>query len=226
MKAGETEGLVSIIFESGGKEYTVQRRLVKKRNSYVQDDCVLRIGEERFQYSASEIKERVLEILDFNEPPDPKAQSLIYRYAIYTPQEEIKNVLALKPDLRLQTLRKAFRIEDYKVAGENAKNLHGEIKLKARDFERDAADIPEIKEKIKRLADWSSEKSKELITFQRKQEEGKTLLSELKEKNEEAAVETTLTQRGDGKDRNSRIADPGQKAGSRILGKEGARTRT
>jgi len=184
LKAGETEGLVSIIFESGGKEYTVQRRLVKKKNAYVQDDCVLRTGEERFQYSASEIKERVLEILYFNEPPDPKAQSFIYRYAIYTPQEEIKNVLALKPDLRLQTLRKAFRIEDYKVAGENAKNLYGEIKLKARDFERDAADIPEIKEKIKRLADWASEKSKELITFQRKQEEGKTLLSELKEKNE------------------------------------------
>ena len=69
LKAGATEGLVSIIFESGGKEYMVQRRLVKKRNSYVQDDCVLRTGEERFQYSASEIKERVLEILTLTSRP-------------------------------------------------------------------------------------------------------------------------------------------------------------
>ena len=98
LKAGENEGSVSIIFESGGKEYTVQRRLVKKRNAYVQDDCALKTDGTVKQYSATEIKEKVLEILDFNEPPDPKAQSVIYRYAIYTPQEEIKTVLALKPD--------------------------------------------------------------------------------------------------------------------------------
>jgi DNA repair protein SbcC/Rad50 len=181
LKAGETEGLVSIIFESGGREYMVQRRLVKKRNSYVQDDCVLRTGEEHMQYSASEIKERVLEILDFNEPSDPKAQSVIYRYAIYTPQEEIKNVLALKPDLRLQTLRKAFRIEDYKVTAENAKNLHKKIERKARDFTSYAADIPDLKEKVKQLASWTSEKSKELETLRKRNEDTKALLTELKE---------------------------------------------
>jgi exonuclease SbcC len=184
LKAGETEGLVSIIFESGGREYMVQRRLVKRKNSYVQDDCVLRTGEEHKQYSASEIKERVLEILDFNEPPDPKAQSVIYRYAIYTPQEEIKNVLALKPDLRLQTLRKAFRIEDYKVAVENAKNLYGEIKLKVRDCERDAAEIPELKQEIKNLTASVEEKSKELTSLQKKHDEKKLHLNELKEREE------------------------------------------
>ena len=43
LKAGENEGSVSIIFESGGKEYIVQRRLVKKRNAYVQDDRALKL---------------------------------------------------------------------------------------------------------------------------------------------------------------------------------------
>lgn len=181
LKAGETEGLVSIIFESGGKEYQVDRRLLKKRNSYVQDDCVLRIGDEHKYYSASEIKERVLEILDFNEPPDPKASSVIYRYAIYTPQEEIKNVLALKADLRLQTLRKAFRIEDYKVAAENARNLQGEIKQKAKDFEREAAEIPQLKDKIKRLAISIEEKTTELITLQKSHDQKRIELAELKQ---------------------------------------------
>lgn len=182
LKAGETEGLVSIIFESDGKEYMVQRKLVKKRNSYVQDECVLRVGQEHKYYSASEIKERVLEILDFNEPPDPKAQSVIYRYAIYTPQEEIKNVLALKSDARLQTLRKAFRIEDYKVAAENAKNVHGEIKQKVRDFQRDASEIASLEDKIKSLGASIESKSKELILIQKKHDEKKIALSELKEK--------------------------------------------
>lgn len=189
LKAGETDGLVSLIFDSGGKEYTIQRRLVKRKNSYAQDDCVLRVGEERTHFSAGEIKGRVLEILDFNEPPDPKAQSIIYRYAIYTPQEEIKNVLALKPDARQQTLRKAFRIEDYKVASENAKILHGEIRLKARDFERDASDIPELKDRVKDLRSSTDEKSRELVLLQKSHDEKKHLQKELKEKSEKLQTE-------------------------------------
>ena len=42
LKAGESEGSVSIIFQADGKDYTVQRRLVKRKNSYVQDECVLK----------------------------------------------------------------------------------------------------------------------------------------------------------------------------------------
>ena len=184
LKAGENDGSVSLIFESGDKEYMVQRRLVKKKNAYLQGDCVLKTGDEHKQYSASEIKEKILEILDFNEPPDPKAQSLIYRYAIYTPQEEIKSVLALKPDLRLQTLRKAFRIEDYKVATENAKSLFGEIKQKSRDYTIQASDIPELRVKISKLSSWILEKSSETKRLQKEQEEKKALLNELRKESE------------------------------------------
>ena len=184
LKAGETDGSVSMIFESDGKEYMVQRRILKKRNTYLQGECVLRVGDEHKQYSASEIKEKILEILDFNEPPDPKAQSLIYRYAVYTPQEEIKNVLALKPDLRLQTLRKAFRIEDYKVAAENAKGLYGQIKQRVRDFTIQTSDIPELNVKISKLASSMIEKSGEMKRLQKEQAEKKDLLSELKVESE------------------------------------------
>ncbi len=189
LKAGESEGLVSIIFESGGKEYTVQRHLVKKGNKYDQDNCAIGTGGEVERYSASEMKERVLEILDFNEPPNPKAKSVIYRYAIYTPQEEIKSVLGLDPDQRLQTLRKAFRLEDYKVASENAKTLSDKINRRARDFQINSSDIPEIKEKIRNLASSALEKSKELLVFQTQQDEKKTLLTKLKQENEKLQTE-------------------------------------
>ncbi|MDG6904675.1 MAG: SMC family ATPase [Nitrososphaerota archaeon] len=199
LKAGESEGSVSIIFESGGKDYMVERHLVKKRNSYNQDDCLLRSGDSHKYYSASEIKERILEILDFNEPPDPKAQSVIYRYAIYTPQEEIKNVLALKPDLRLQTLRKAFRIEDYKVATENAKNLQSVIKQNARDCERDAAEIPRLMDKISGLTESIEEKSKELIVLQKSLGEKKLVLGELKQREEKLQTERASLKAESGK---------------------------
>jgi exonuclease SbcC len=66
------------------------------------------------------MRRKVLEILGFNEPPGARSSSVIYRYAVFTPQEEMKEILRMKDDDRLQTLRKAFRIEDYKVARENA----------------------------------------------------------------------------------------------------------
>jgi exonuclease SbcC len=180
LKAGESEGSVSIIFQAEGKDYTVQRRLVKRKNSYVQDECVLRTEQGAVEYSATEIKEKVLEILDFNEPPDPKAQSLIYRYAIYTPQEEIKSVLALKPDLRLQTMRKAFRLEDYKVATENSDALHREIRDRARDYEREASEIAEIREKMRELESWTNNKLKGIDLIERSQEKSKDHLAESK----------------------------------------------
>src|SRR5579862_7041759 len=41
LRAGEKEGSVSVVFESGSKEYTVQRHLVKKKNaSFGQEDCI------------------------------------------------------------------------------------------------------------------------------------------------------------------------------------------
>src|ERR1700756_2360959 len=42
LRAGENDGSVSVVFESGGKEYAVQRHLVKKKNAFSQEDCLLK----------------------------------------------------------------------------------------------------------------------------------------------------------------------------------------
>ena len=149
LRAGEKDGSVGVVFESGGKEYVVSRHIVKKGNSINQDDCVLKSPDDGTkEYSVTELKEKILEILGFNEPIDPKAKSFIYKYAIYTPQEEMKEILNLRPDIRLQTLRKAFRIEEYKTSAENAKNLSNEIKLKGRELAAMADEVQAIKAKI------------------------------------------------------------------------------
>ncbi len=162
LRAGETEGFVGLQFESDGREYLVNRHLVRKKNSIGQEDCVLKTPEETKYYSATEIKEKILEILNFNEPPDPKAQSVIYRYAIYTPQEEMKAILSYNPDQRLQTLRKAFGIEDYKTAGENTKGLSNEIRLRSKEFAAMALEIQSLQDKVKALKSSISQKRGEL----------------------------------------------------------------
>jgi DNA repair protein SbcC/Rad50 len=164
LRAGEKDGSVGVVFESGGKEYVVSRHLVKKGNSINQDDCVLKSPDDGTKaYSVTELKEKILEVLGFNEPMDPKAQSFIYRYAIYTPQEEMKAILTLRPDIRLQTLRKAFRMEEYKTSAENTKNLSNEIKSRGKELAAMASEVLAIKAKIEQLKASTSLKKNELV---------------------------------------------------------------
>jgi exonuclease SbcC len=147
LKAGAKKGLVSLCFEVEGKEYEVCRSLERKARGVQQADCSLKTDGTVLQLSASEMKGKVLDILAFNEPPDPKAQSYIYRYAIFTPQEEMKAIIWMRADSRLQTLRKAFRIEDYRIALDNCSTLAKSIKEKAIGLASHASDLENRREK-------------------------------------------------------------------------------
>jgi exonuclease SbcC len=147
LKAGAKKGLVTLCFEVDGKEYEVCRSLERKARGVQQSDCSLTTEGTVLHLSASELKERVLDILAFNEPPDPKAGSVIFRYAIFTPQEEMKAIIWMRADQRLQTLRKAFRIEDYRVALENSSTLARSIKDKSSKFSARASDLESCQEK-------------------------------------------------------------------------------
>lgn len=185
LRAGESDGSVGLQFESDGRLYVVKRRLVRKKNSIAQEDCVLQTPEETKYYSVTELKERILEILQFNEPPDPKAQSVIYRYAIYTPQEEMKAILSYSPDHRLQTLRKAFGIEDYKTAGENVKNLSNEIRSRSKEFAAMALEVQSLRLKIDQLKSAISQKKIELEALISDRKKLMQLIEEQKAKREE-----------------------------------------
>ncbi|MCX8000361.1 MAG: SMC family ATPase, partial [Leptospiraceae bacterium] len=149
LRVGEKKGSVTLKFEVDGEEYEVYRCLERKGKGVQQSDCYIKTKEGVLHLSASEIKEKILEILKFNEPVDPKAQSVIYRYAVFTPQEEMKAILWMKPDLRLQTLRKAFRIEDYRVAMDNALAVAKLIKERAIELSSHASDLEKRQETYK-----------------------------------------------------------------------------
>ncbi|UTB31774.1 MAG: SMC family ATPase [Methanobacterium sp. ERen5] len=136
-------GYVEFHFEVSGKKCKVERYLIKngKNGSIRQGKCTLKINNAIFHLSPSEIKEKILEILNFKEPLNPRAQSVIFRYAIYTPQEEMRYILSQNVESRLKTLRKAFGIEDYKVAVENATIIAQNIKNKSRFLEGQTTDL-------------------------------------------------------------------------------------
>jgi exonuclease SbcC len=153
LRLGAKEGYVTFTFEMNGDVYEVQRKLVRKEKEVAQKEGYIKINGERYDLSPTELKEKILEILKFNEPPNPKAQSVIYRYAIFTPQEEMKSILWAPPQDRLQTMRKAFGIEDYKTAAENAKTLAKKIEKRSDELKGEIKDLEQKKKDLQTKTD-------------------------------------------------------------------------
>jgi exonuclease SbcC len=151
LKLGEDSGEVRMVFEVDGYDYQIRRRLQRKGGKIQQIDGELKMPSETIALSPSELKERVLETLEFNEAPDPKAQSWIYRYAVYTPQEDMKSILVLAPEQRLQILRRAFRVEDYKTAAINAEESAKYIREEAREQDGIATGMGELRSQVHQL---------------------------------------------------------------------------
>jgi exonuclease SbcC len=154
LRAGMKNGSVSLEFSVDGQQFKIYRSLERKGKGVQFGEAILTTKEGTLTLSAKEMKEKVLEILGFNEPPDPKARSVIYRYAVFTPQEEMKEVLLMQPDSRLQTLRKAFRIEDYRTAMSNASSL---VKLIEKEANNLSTLSNDLEEKVSQSASLKSE---------------------------------------------------------------------
>ncbi|MBS7638802.1 SMC family ATPase, partial [Candidatus Bathyarchaeota archaeon] len=162
LSLGKNEGEVELTFEIGGREVIVHRSLIRVERGGArkggttlggvrQEDCWIEDRGKRYRYSPKEMKEAVLRILGYNEPVDPKAKSIIFRYAVYTPQEEMKEILNRPPEERLQIIRKALRLEEYKVARDNAKTLSRELRSTARVYSEDGDKLPEIEKELAEL---------------------------------------------------------------------------
>jgi len=141
LRAKESSGAVSLIFDVAGEEYIVNRSLERKGPSIQQGGGSLKGPDGVIPLSASELKIKVLKILKFNEPQATRAHSQIFRYAVYTPQEDMKEILGKAADKRLETLRKALRVEEYKTARDNSISLANSLKSKATELGGQSSDL-------------------------------------------------------------------------------------
>jgi exonuclease SbcC len=146
LSEGRREGSVSISFESGGDVYTIDRGLKAKGDNVVQEDCFITTNGERTRLSPSDLKERVVSILGFNEPTHPTAESLVYRYAVFTPQEQMKEILVRKAEERLHVIRRVLGAQSYQVAAENSDLVEKGVKRLAYGLKKASEDIEEKKD--------------------------------------------------------------------------------
>ena len=191
LKNGEKEGSVTMEFEVDDKKITVERKL-KRGKTISQDYCSIIIDGDKREFSVTELKDKVLEILSY--PKEfSKRQNLLYKFTIYTPQEEMKQIILEDPETRTNTLRYVFGIDKYKKILENVSILASRLREEKRikeamleNLEQEKANLISKEEEIesKHYNLVSVEKELFIKTEERKkvQEEKEQVLSKIEEK--------------------------------------------
>jgi len=145
LRNGEKTGSVELHFNIDGKDVVIKRGLKKKGDSVVQDYGYIYSNGVKKEGTANELKLAILDLLKYPKGMLTK-KSLVYRYTVYTPQEEMKQILIGNKEARLDVLRKIFNIDKYKRVKENSKILLNKLKEKRKELEIVSSDL-EIKKR-------------------------------------------------------------------------------
>jgi len=147
LRNGEDIGRVVLDFEIEGKEITVERTLKRKKHSINQDYVAITIDNEKFEESVSEVKAKILDLLNY--PSEfAKKTNLLYKFTVYTPQEEMKQIIMESKEVRLNTLRHVFGIDKYKRIQENASVLNSKLREKIKINGALFGDLDELKARM------------------------------------------------------------------------------
>ena len=174
LRNGKKEARVVLELELDGKNVVIERTLKKSSKTISQDYSSISIDNEKTEASVTEIKNKVLQLLNY--PFEfAKKTNLLYKFTVYTPQEEMKQIILESADTRLNTLRHVFGIDKYKRIEENIKIFTTKLREEIRNKEGQLADIEQIKtnlqEKTTRLQELKSNLEKENKTLEEKRAE-------------------------------------------------------
>jgi DNA repair protein SbcC/Rad50 len=183
LRSGEKKGSVMLQFQSNSKEYSVFRALSRKFKKVSQDGGYIIEDADRTDYSVTEMKARILEIININERPQAKTTSLLYRFAIFTPQEMMKQVITESEERRLEILRRAFGIEEYSTSKKNTSDIvYPWLREEAKVASALAVDLSQKKQILKDAQQRAEETSQEVERLSAASEKFRKSISDIQGK--------------------------------------------
>ncbi len=134
LRNGETKGSVELSFRIDETSYVIKRTLKKSKDTVTQESGYIVTDETKFEGTPIELKSKILEILGYPESMLSGSKSLIYRFTVYTAQEQMKHIIFEDKETRLNTLRKVFGIDKYKLIKDNSTILTRELKSRKNEI--------------------------------------------------------------------------------------------
>jgi exonuclease SbcC len=156
VRHGALHAEVAVAFEDDAHRYEVRRRFRRVRRkgkeTFEPEKTGFTVDGEATEYSVTELRQRVIDLLGFPDNPNPQAHSDLWRWAVYVPQERMRDILGAKAQDRLETVRKALGVERYRTAAENAAELATDLRRSAEARRREADLLRHFDEEY---AEWS-----------------------------------------------------------------------
>ncbi len=119
LRKGMTQGAVELEATIDGKRVVIKRNLKKEQDVIKQVAGFVIINGVKKEGTPVELKAEVMGLLGYPEELVSKNKNYIFRFTVYTPQEDMKYILQESADVRLDVLRKVFNIDKYKNIREN-----------------------------------------------------------------------------------------------------------
>lgn len=175
LRNGKEEGRVILEIEVDGKSVSLERGL-ERGKSVSQSYSSVTIDNEKKEMSVTELKNFVLSLLSYPKEFEKKT-NILYKFTVYTPQEEMKQIILEDSELRLNTLRYVFGVDKYKRIRENAQAFCSKMREEIREKKAQIGNIESLREELEI-------KKKNISNISERIEENKKIL-ELKKKEKE-----------------------------------------
>ncbi len=178
LRKGERESYVRVRFRSDGNQYEIYRSVEKTKRGLRTGESYLLTPQGRRPVSPLEIKSLILSLLGVEVSDRGKKSHPIVKYAIYTPQEMMKEILSSKSDERLKVMRRIFRIDEYETARNNAKIVTGNINGEIGKLEGLAESLEGERTKLEEMRGTLEERKNAILETQRNLESLRNVLEE------------------------------------------------
>jgi exonuclease SbcC len=209
LRSNKEEGSVTLEFEVDGKHIILERGL-KRAKSVNQSHATLSVDDSIKNLSVTELKNFVLTLLNY--PKEfAKKTNLLYKFTVYTPQEEMKQIILEDPEVRLDTLRHIFGIDKYKRIKENTDIVTAKLREQAREYTGMIKDIEDKKASLE-------QEKMNIKNLEKQQIENKSVLHEKKSARE--MIEREIKQVEDKIEEKKRYEKEEEKTRIMLIGKQ------
>ena len=176
LRNGAHAGKIELTLELNSKEIKISRILKRTPTSVKQDAGSIVTNNMRVDATPVELRAKIMELLGYPKDTQSVTKDLIYRYTVFTPQEQMRQILYDDKESRLNTLRKVFAIDKYKKIKENAQLIAKELRIKKRVLEESLTTLPQLEEQEKTIRKQKEEKQQQI---QAQQEILKTITGQI-----------------------------------------------
>ncbi len=144
---GQDEGEVVLEFDVDENHVVIERMIKRNAKNINQEYAALTVNGVKEELSVTELKTRVLGLLQYPQEFIKKT-NLLYRYTVYSPQEEMKSIMLDDPESRLDILRHIFGIDKYRIIQENATIVSSRLKEEYKSLSAELKAIDELKTRV------------------------------------------------------------------------------